>query len=310
MAEPLPRNGDLAAHPRQTLGYIRHRLGERGLTPKSKLGQNFLIDLNLLELVISTAELTLADLVLEVGSGTGSLTAKMVELAGAVLGVEIDPQLFPLVSELLSGHPNLRLLNLDALRRKNELAPEIFAKLAELRELFGTTRFKLVANLPYAVATPVIANLLLSDWVPERMVVTVQWEIAERLTAGPRDPQYGALAVLVQSLAEVSLVRKLPPNVFWPRPQVESAIVMLRPSAEKRAHVGDPQSLRRFLRDLYVHRRKNLRGALAGWPTGRRDKVAVDRMLESLGIDGTRRAEELDLEQHLRLSRAFAELPA
>ncbi len=166
-------------------------------------------------------------------------------------------------------------------------------------------QLKLVANLPYAVATPVLSNFLLSDLPFERMVTTVQWEIAERLMAQPDTSGYGALAVLAQSLADIELVRRLPPAVFWPRPEVASAIVCIRPSAAKRAHVGDVVRFRTFLRDLYSHRRKNLRGALVGWPSGRRSKEEVDRKLADLGLDGTVRAEDLDLEQHLRLSRAF-----
>jgi 16S rRNA (adenine1518-N6/adenine1519-N6)-dimethyltransferase len=155
------------------------------------------------------------------------------------------------------------------------------------------------------VATPVIGNFLMLDQPVERMVVTVQWEIAERLLARPGVKDYAALAVFVQSVADVELVRKLPPSVFWPRPQVESAIVCIRPNAAKRAHVGDVHGFRSFLRDLYVHRRKNLRGALSGWPSGRRDKGEVDRLLAELGLEGTARAETLDLVQHLRLCKAF-----
>jgi 16S rRNA (adenine1518-N6/adenine1519-N6)-dimethyltransferase len=113
------------------------------------------------------------------------------------------------------------------------------------------------------------------------------------------------LAVLVQSVAEVSLARKLPPAVFWPRPQVGSAILLIRPDAEKRARVGDVPRFRHFLRDLYTHRRKNLRGALAGLPSGGQDKTEVDRKLRELGIDATIRAEMLDVEQHLRLCEMF-----
>jgi 16S rRNA (adenine1518-N6/adenine1519-N6)-dimethyltransferase len=180
------------------------------------------------------------------------------------------------------------------MRRRGEKAEPPFGR-----------HLKLVANLPYAVATPVLSNFLLLELPLERMVATVQWEIAERLVAPPGTRDYGALAVMVQSLADVSLVRRLPPAAFWPRPQVESAIVCIRPSPAKRAHVGDVARFRGFLRDLYTHRRKNLRGALAGWPSGRRSKDDVDAKLAELGLDGTVRAEDLDLEQHLRLSSAF-----
>ena len=293
--------------PRQTLSYVKGLLDARGLRPKNKLGQNFLIDLNLLDLIVRTAEPDRCDLILEVGTGTGSLTARLAEHAGAVLSVEVDPALHALARELVGDRPNVRLLHADALRNKNDLNPAVLDALADLQRQAGCERVKLVANLPYAVATPVIANLLLSDVPVERLVVTVQWEIAGRLAARPGTADYGALSVLVQSLADVELVRRLPPAVFWPRPKVDSAIVCIRPRAEKRDRVGDPLRLRTFLRDLYAHRRKNLRGGLLGFPGKRFRKEEVDRKLAELGLDGAVRAETLDLEQHLRLGTAFGE---
>jgi 16S rRNA (adenine1518-N6/adenine1519-N6)-dimethyltransferase len=162
-----------------------------------------------------------------------------------------------------------------------------------------------VANLPYAVATPVITNLLLSDVMVERMVVTVQWEIAERLMASRGVKDYAALAVLVQSLADVELIRRLPPTVFFPRPQVDSAMVLIRPNPAKRVRVGDVVRFRIFLRDLYVHRRKNLRGALVSLPHADFSKEDVDAKLAKLSIEGTARAETLTIEDHLRLCAAF-----
>ena len=140
------------------------------------------------------------------------------------------------------------------------------------------------------------------------MVVTVQWEIAERLLASPGGKEYGALAVLVQALADVELIRKLPPSSFWPKPQVESAIVRIRPSPVKRARVADPLALRIFLRDLYAHRRKNLRGALLACPQRahvKEAKLEVDAGLGKLGFDSACRAETLDVEQHLALFAVF-----
>lgn len=291
--------------PRQTLSYLRDLLESHGIRPKNKLGQTFLIDLNLLDLIVRAAELTRDDLALEVGIGTGGLTARLAQEAGAVLGVEIDPDFLRLAQEVVADRPNVMLVRADILRNKNELSPQVLEALDELRQRSRCTRWKLVANLPYVVATPVICNFLLSGLPIERMVVTVQWEIAERLAAAPGTSDYGALSVLVQSLAEVEVIRRLAPSVFWPRPQVASAIVLIRPSAARRAQVGDVQRFRYFLRDLYVHRRKNLRGALAGWPSGRRDKEMVDRKLAELGLEGTVRAEDLDLKQHRRLCEAF-----
>jgi 16S rRNA (adenine1518-N6/adenine1519-N6)-dimethyltransferase len=291
--------------PRQTLSYLKNLFEERGMRPKNKLGQNFLIDLNLIDLILRSAELSKDDVAVEVGSGTGSLTARLAELAEAVLSVEVDVAFHALTAEIVADRPNVALMHEDILRNKNELNPDVLATLDGLLDRTGARQVKLVANLPYVVATPVICNFLLSDVPLERMVVTVQWEIAERLTATPGHKEYASLAVLVQSLADVEILRKLPPKVFWPRPQVESAIVLVRPNAAKRARVGDVHKFRNFLRDLYVHRRKNLRGALAGSPSGRRDKAEVDRQLADLGLEGTVRAEALDIEQHLRLCNVF-----
>jgi 16S rRNA (adenine1518-N6/adenine1519-N6)-dimethyltransferase len=282
---------------------------DRGIQPKNKLGQNFLIDLNLLDLLVRTAELTAEDLAIEIGSGTGSLTARLVQQAGAVLSVEIDPPFHSMVTELVGERDNVILLHSDALKNKNHLHPRVLGAIETLRTRVPVKHLKLTANLPYAVATPVVTNFLLSDLPFERMVVTVQWEIAERLLAQPSDSVYSSLAVLVQALADVELVRRLGPNVFFPRPKVDSAIVLIRPSPAKRAAVvarlGDVHRLRTFLRDLYSHRRKNLRGALASLPAVERNKERVDRELARLGIDGTVRAETLDGEQHLRLCEVF-----
>ena len=293
--------------PRQTLSYIRHLLQSRGIQPKNKLGQNFLVDLNLLDLIAQTAELSSQDAVLEVGTGTGSLTAKLSDHAGAVVSVEIAADFHNMASRMLAGRANVTLLHADVLERKNEINPDVFHAWAVAASKHGCSQRKLVANLPYAIATPVIGNLLISEVPIERMVVMVQWELAERMMALPSTKEYSSLAVLIQSLADVQIVRQLGPQVFWPMPKVDSAIVLIKPNAEKRRLVPDAVRFRAFLRDLYTHRRKNLRQAIAGWPSGKKDKKEIDIKLAELGIDGSVRAESLDLEQHRRLCAAFGE---
>ncbi len=292
--------------PRQTLSYITRLFEAHGLEAKSKLGQNFLIDLNLVDLIVRTAELDRSDAVLEVGTGTGSLTAKLAEQAGVVVTVEIDTQLAPVARQVIGERPNVRFVFGDCLERKNELNPDMLAAWDRAVDETKCTRRKLVANLPYVIATPLITNLLIARSDIERMVVMVQWEIAERMRAVPSTKDYNSLSVLVQSVADVEVVRKVLPSNFHPRPKVDSAIVKITPNAEKRAKVGDVPKFRAFLRDLYVHRRKNLRQALVGWPQGRKDKTEVDAKLAGLGLDGTLRSETLDVEQHLRLAAAFA----
>src|SRR2546430_2001319 len=157
------------AGPRQTLSYLRTLFEERGIKPKNKLGQNFLIDLNLLDLLLRAADLTPEDLALEVGSGTGGLTVRLAGQAGAVVSVEVDHAFASLTEEAVqSAHPGplrdgkVSLLHTDVLKNKNELNPEVVGVVSGLAQRAGTTRVKLVSNLPYAVAVPVISNLLLS----------------------------------------------------------------------------------------------------------------------------------------------------
>ena len=211
--------------PRQTLSYLRSLFEAHGLEAKSKLGQNFLIDLNLLDLIVRTAELDKSDAVLEVGTGTGSLTARLAEHAGVVVTVEIDRMLQPVAKQVVGERSNVRFIFGDALATKNELNPDMLAAWDEAAMATGCTRRKLVANLPYVIATPIIGNLLIARTDIERMVVMVQWEIAERMRAVSGTKDYNALSVLVQSLANVEVVRKVLPTNFYPRPKVDSAIV-------------------------------------------------------------------------------------
>ncbi|MDB5308419.1 MAG: rsmA [Gemmataceae bacterium] len=300
-ADPAPN----VPSQRQTLSFLRRLFEGHGLEAKSKLGQNFLIDLNLLDLIVRTAELDRSDAVLEVGTGTGALTGRLADHAGAVCTVEIDRSLQPVAQQVIGPRPNVRFVFGDALAKKNELSPEMLAAWEEEAVAHHCARRKLVANLPYVIATPIVSNILIAGLPVERMVVMVQWEIAERMRAQVGTKDYNAMSVLVQAVADVEVVRKVLPTNFYPRPKVDSAIVKITPNAEKRAKVGDVPKFRAFLRDLYVHRRKNLRQALTGWPSGRKDKDEVDAKLAALGIDGTVRSEALDIDQHLRLCAAF-----
>jgi 16S rRNA (adenine1518-N6/adenine1519-N6)-dimethyltransferase len=291
--------------PRQTLSYIKGLLYSRRLIPKNKMGQNFLIDLNLLDLVVRTAELTKEDCVLEVGTGTGGLSTRLADQAGAVFTIELDPAFFEMAKQLLCAWSNVRQMHGDALAGKNELNPEMIAGWDALAAERGLTRRKLIANLPYAIATPLIANLLITGRPIERMVVMLQWELAERMVATPGTKEFSSLAVLVQSVADTQIVRRIAPTNFWPQPAVDSAIVLIKPNPEKGARLPDRKAWRAFLRDLYTQRRKNLRQALSGWPGGRREKPEIDAKLAAIGFDGSARAETLTIEQHISLFQTF-----
>lgn len=291
---------------RQTYSYLRDLFARRGVSPRHRFGQNFLIDLNLHELIVRTAEVGPADVVLEVGPGAGAMTALMAAAGAAVVAVDIDPAMAGLAAEATAGMPNVRVINADALARKHKLNPEVLDNVRAGLAVSPERVFKLVANLPYNVATPIVTNLLVEpELCPALMVITIQLELAQRMLATPQSPDYGALSVLVQSLAEVELVRTLPPSVFWPRPNVESAVVKIRPTAEKRAAVGDVGWFHGVVRKVFLHRRKNLRRVLYSLWRDRWTKPEVDAFLETLGLTGEVRAEAMDVEEFIALAAAM-----
>lgn len=298
---------------RQTATYLSKRLTSAGLKPISRYGQNFLVDLNLVELIARSAEMTKDDIVLEIGTGVGSLTSILSELAGAVLTVEIDQNLFGLASDELRGRPNVKMIHGDALKNKNTFRPDLLPLICEAQaKLPDTGRFMLVANLPYNVATPIVSNLLRQSPTPDRMVVTVQKEVGDRMTAQPGTKDYGALSVWLQSQCDVGIVRTLPPDVFWPRPKVDSAIVRLDLDPKRRGQFVDLEYFHQTVRALFFHRRKYLRSVVISAMKNRLSKTDVDAVLQSLDHGETVRAEELNLDQMATLVEALRnkELPS
>jgi 16S rRNA (adenine1518-N6/adenine1519-N6)-dimethyltransferase len=262
-----------------------------------------------MDLLVREGDVKRSDLVLEVGTGSGSLTAKLAAEAGHVVGVEIDSGFVLLTRATTSSFNNVTLLEGDVLKNKNQLRPDLLRRLLELLGLGPVHQLKLIANLPYVVATPVFTNLLLTNLPIERMVVTIQWELAERLAAAPGSSDYGALTVLVQSLADVELVRKMPPAAFWPRPKVDSGIVRILPNAAKRARIADLPGFHVFLRKLYLHRRKNLRGTLLPALEHALSKEEIDKRLMGANFNPAGRAEALSVTEHHRLYQLFAATP-
>ncbi|HVU87085.1 MAG TPA: 16S rRNA (adenine(1518)-N(6)/adenine(1519)-N(6))-dimethyltransferase RsmA [Pirellulales bacterium] len=295
----------------QTQSFLMRRFAEVGIHPNAKRGQNFLIDLNLLRLLVEAARLDPRDVVLEVGTGMGSLTALVAPQVAAVVTVEIDQQLHQLASEELIDCENVRLLSQDALRNKNNLASEVLEAITQELAAGPDRRFKLVANLPYAVATPVMSNLLAGELVPASMTVTIQKELADRIMARPATKDYSALSVWMQSQCRIELVRVMPPSVFWPRPKVNSAILHIIIDEELRSRIPDRAYFHEFVRSMFFHRRKFLRSELASAFKGRLTKSDADEIMASLELGPTARAEELDVETMLRLCETVrARLPA
>jgi 16S rRNA (adenine1518-N6/adenine1519-N6)-dimethyltransferase len=302
--EPAARH----AAPRQTTAYLKRLFADVGFTLDARRGQNFLVDLNLIDLLVRSAGIGPDDVVLEVGSGTGALTERLAALAARVVTAEIDPRLAQLARDRLVAAENVMLVEGDVLARKHRLAPAVLEAVATALAASPAGRFLLVANLPYCVATPVISNLLALPRPFDRAVVTVQRELADRMIATAGDSSYNALSVWIGSQCRGEIVRILPPSVFWPRPKVDSAIVQLDLESPRRAAIGDLAAFHEFVRSVFCHRRKLLRGVLLGMAGGRRSeaaRAAVEAVFAALGLPPNARAEDLSPDAFVQLAAAF-----
>jgi 16S rRNA (adenine1518-N6/adenine1519-N6)-dimethyltransferase len=228
----------------------------------------------------------------------------MAEQAASVVTVELDPVLAALAGEQLHGLPNVRMIQADVLANKNRLNPAVLELVDQQLAAGPDRRMKLVANLPYNIATPILMNLLALDRPPVSMTVTIQKELAERIVARHDTKDYGALSIWVQSQCRAEIVRIMPPSVFWPRPKVDSAIIHIELDAERRGQIPDLAFFHQFVRAMFFHRRKYLRSVLVAAVKDRLDKPAVDEILAGLGLSGTVRAEVLDVSTMLSLAEA------
>ena len=259
--------------PGQTLSEIRALLAQAGLAPRHRFGQNFLIYLNLMRKLVAAAALHPNDVVLEIGAGTGSLTELLLESRARVIAVEIDNGLHALLSERVGNQDRLTLLHGDVLAGKNDIHPNV---LSELRSHVPRAPgcYKLAANLPYQVATPLLLELLRGRPRFEMLVCTIQKEVAERLTAAAGTAAYGPISVVAQTLSDVRMIAAAPPAAFWPRPKVDSAMLALTRRNDAETGVDDVDAFVRLVRAAFLHRRQMMRRIVARW----RDPGALSAM--------------------------------
>jgi 16S rRNA (adenine1518-N6/adenine1519-N6)-dimethyltransferase len=266
-------------------------LRRHGVRAATSLGQRFLVDRGALRAIVAAAELSPVDDVLEVGPGPGVLTAQLAGRARTVTAVEIDERMVAVLRDTLAGHDNVHVVRADALE-------------VDLFALGERPPTRIVANVPYQITTPLLERFIGDDRRPPIVVVLVQEEVARRMVASETSgKERGYLSVFVQSFADATIVRRVPPSAFRPAPKVSSAVVALRTHARPAFAPLDRRAFLRFVSDVFRHRRKQLRGAL-----GHEARVAPDRAVAALresGIEPRRRAEELALGEWIALARAL-----
>ncbi len=283
-----------------TKQHIQFLLNQVNSHPHHKWGQNFLIDLNLMQLVVDSIDINKNDLVLEVGHGTGSMTELLSDAAGKVIAVDIDPDMHTIARQELADRDNVQFIHTDILAKKSEISPEVMSAVRSAKENISG-RFLLVANLPYNVASPLMINLLTETPALDGMCVTVQEEVADRMCAGPADGGvYGKISVVLQATGKVAKVRTLKPGSFWPAPKVNSAIVSWQ--ANYALGNADIESLKSAADILLGKRRKQIQSCL---PKDVNKQNIVERF-QAAGIDPQLRAEKLSVDQFIIASKILA----
>jgi len=242
----------------RTRNAVQALLASHGIQPRKIRGQNFLIDGQLIDAIVRDAGVESRHAVLEIGTGTGILTAALAERAGAVVTCDIDEQLQGITRGLGDWPEHVRFVGGDILQGKHALNPEI----TEMWRAAGLVP-KVVSNLPYSVATPVLANLIWSDLPFEDATVLVQREAAERFVAPVGTSEYGPMAIAIGLLAEAQVVRAVPPQVFWPQPRVQSSVLRITPRNRDRVPEYRAMGLPELLQKAFLHRRKVLRRMIA-----------------------------------------------
>ena len=243
----------------------------------------------MIDKIISVADLDKNSRVLEIGPGIGTLTQYLAEAAGEVVAVEIDDKLIPILSKTLAEYDNVRVIHGDILKQDTE-------------QIFGGKPFKIVANLPYYITTPIIMSLLESGVPAQSITVMIQKEVAERMQAAPGSKNYGALSLAVQYYAEPYLAANVPPNCFMPRPNVGSAVINLKRLETPPVSVKDPSQMFKLIRGAFNQRRKTLANAVANFDGVAYSREDVEKALEVMGLDTRVRGEALTLEQFAALS--------
>lgn len=255
------------------------------------LGQNFLVDQNIVRDIVKGAEVSKEDYVIEIGPGVGTLTRELLKEAASVTAIELDDKLLPILKEELKEYENFHLIHGDATK-------------VQLDAVYPGKEIKLVANLPYYVTTPIITKILNDKVAFSSLTIMIQKEVAERMDAVPGTKDYGSLSVLVQYYCDTKIVRSVPPEAFMPRPKVDSTVIRLTKLEKPRAHVEDEALFFKIVRMVFTMRRKTLSNNLKSLGYTRE---FIEEVLEAAGIDLKARGETLSVEKFAELSNVIKE---
>jgi len=273
-------------------------LEKYGFSFKKSLGQNFLVDVNVLKNIVSHANLTKRTGVIEVGPGIGALTEQIAREAGQVVAFEIDGRLLPVLEDTLSPYANVKVIHQDVLDA--DLHQVIEENFTNVDSIF------VVANLPYYVTTPIILKFLLGKVPVDGMVIMMQKEVADRITASPGTKAYGSLSIAIQYYMDAEVAMIVPKTVFIPQPNVESAVIRLTRKETKPVEVIDEDFLFEVSRGSFVQRRKTILNNLqSSLPHGKEKKDIILKAFEQIGMDPGRRGETLTIEEFGQLANAL-----
>lgn len=273
---------------------LKETLNKHHFKFKKKYGQNFITDPGLLSKIVSTAEITQQDVVVEIGPGAGTLTKAIAQKARAIIAVEIDQDLIPILNESLGEYDNFYLIHADALQVNLD---ELVAK-----TIGEPCRYKVVANLPYYITTPLVMHFLEQDFAIDRIVIMVQKEVAERFQAQPGKKAYGSITVALNYYGQIDMAFIVPRHLFMPQPDVDSAVVDIKLWSQKPFEANNPELFRRLVKAAFNQRRKTLNNALK---TANIDQDILSACLDQCHIDPKRRGETLSVEEYVNLANAL-----
>lgn len=273
-------------------------LERHGFSFKKSLGQNFLVDPNVLHNIVSQADITKETGIIEVGPGIGALTEHLARQAGKVVAFEIDQRLLPVLEDTMAPYPNVTVLHQDVLKADlHRIIEEQFADYEQIA---------VVANLPYYITTPIIMKFLMERVRVSQLVIMMQKEVADRITAVPGTKAYGSLSIAVQYYMNTDIAMIVPKTVFIPQPNVDSAVLRLTRRAEPYPDVADEDFLFNVTQGSFVHRRKTIwNNLITSLPDGKEKKELIGKAFEEAEIDPGRRGETLSIPEFIRLANAL-----